>query len=240
MQKLNGLSAVVVVYKLFKVPIIQAGGFEVETRLHELKQAIIDGNRQAALNLTEALIQADTSPRQILDEGLIAGMSEVGELFKTGEYFVPELLIAARAMKSALELLRPQLVQTGVEPIGTIVLGTVHGDIHDIGKNLTGMFLEGAGFRVVDLGVNVTAEQFVAAVKESGAKLLGISALLTTTMTYTPQVIKALEAADLRSQVKIIVGGAPITPEWADQIGADGYALDAASAAERCKELLVQ
>jgi 5-methyltetrahydrofolate--homocysteine methyltransferase len=173
-----------------------------------------------------------------LDEGLIAGMSQVGELFKQGEYFVPEMLIAARAMKSALEILRPRLVDTGVEPIGTIVLGTVRGDLHDIGKNLTGMFLEGAGFRVVDLGVDVSAEKFIEAIKENDAELLGMSALLTTTMTYTSRVIKELEAARMRDKVKIIVGGAPITQEWANQIGADGFALDAASAADRCKELI--
>jgi 5-methyltetrahydrofolate--homocysteine methyltransferase len=149
------------------------------------------------------------------------------------------MLIAARAMKSALEILRPQLVDTGVKPIGTVVLGTVRGDLHDIGKNLTSMFLEGAGFQVVDLGVDVSADKFIAAVKEHKAELLGMSALLTTTMTYTAEVIRALKAANLRDQVKVIVGGAPITEEWARQIGADAFALDAASGAERCKELLL-
>lgn len=146
--------------------------------------------------------------------------------------------MAARAMKSGLEILRPRLVDTGVEPIGTIVLGTVRGDLHDIGKNLTSMFLEGAGFRVVDLGVDVGAEKFVAAVKEHRPQVLGMSSLLTTTMTYTAEVIRALQAANLRDQVKVIVGGAPVTEEWARQIGADAFAPDAASGAERCKELL--
>jgi 5-methyltetrahydrofolate--homocysteine methyltransferase len=210
----------------------------VEEKLQSLKQAVIDGNRNDAIELTEQLLKTGVSPKKVLDEGLIAGMSQVGELFKQGEYFVPEMLIAARAMKSALEILRPRLVDTGVEPIGTIVLGTVRGDLHDIGKNLTGMFLEGAGFRVVDLGVDVSAEKFIEAIKENDAELLGMSALLTTTMTYTSRVIKELEAARMRDKVKIIVGGAPITQEWANQIGADGFALDAASAADRCKELI--
>ena len=210
----------------------------MEEKLQSLKQAVIDGNRNGAIELTEQLLEANVSPKKVLDEGLIAGMSHVGELFKQGEYFVPEMLIAARAMKSALEILRPQLVDTGVEPIGTVVLGTVRGDLHDIGKNLTGMFLEGAGFKVVDLGVDVTAEKFIEAIKENKAELLGMSALLTTTMTYTSQVIKELEAEKIRDQVKVVVGGAPITQEWADQIGADGFAMDAASAADRCKELI--
>lgn len=210
----------------------------MEGTLKDLKQAIIEGNRNNAVDLTNQLLEAKVSPKEILDDGLIAGMSEVGELFKKGEYFVPEMLIAARAMKSALELLRPLLVDTGVEPIGTVVIGTVRGDLHDIGKNLTAMFLEGAGFRVVDMGVDVSADKFIAAIKENKANLLGMSALLTTTMTYTSEVIKALEAENVRNQVKVIVGGAPITQEWADQIGADGFALDAASAADKCKELI--
>lgn len=210
----------------------------MEGTLKDLKQAIIEGNRNNAVDLTNQLLEAKVSPKKILDEGLIAGMGEVGELFKKGEYFVPEMLIAARAMKSALELLRPLLVDTGIEPIGTVVIGTVRGDLHDIGKNLTAMFLEGAGFQVVDMGVDVSADKFIAAIKENKANLLGMSALLTTTMTYTSEVIKALEAENIRNQVKVIVGGAPITQEWADQIGADGFALDAASAADKCKELI--
>jgi 5-methyltetrahydrofolate--homocysteine methyltransferase len=206
--------------------------------LNGLKQAIIDGNHKQAVTYTNQLIDGGTPPQTILNEGLIAGMSEVGELFKQGEYFVPEMLIAARAMKSSLEVLRPKLVDSGIQPLGTIVLGTVRGDLHDIGKNLTGMFLEGAGFKVVDLGVDVSAEKFIAAVKEHNAQLLGMSALLTTTMTYTAEVIKALDAEGLRGKVKVIVGGAPITEEWANQIGADAFALDAASGADRCKELL--
>jgi 5-methyltetrahydrofolate--homocysteine methyltransferase len=210
----------------------------MDEALSSLKQAIVDGNHKQAVTYTNQLIASGVEPSSILNEGLIAGMSEVGELFKQGEYFVPEMLIAARAMKSSLEVLRPKLVDSGIKPVGTIVLGTVRGDLHDIGKNLTGMFLEGAGFKVVDLGVDVTAEKFIAAIKENDAELLGMSALLTTTMTYTADVIKALDAEGLRGKVKVIVGGAPITEEWAKQIGADAFALDAASGADRCKELL--
>ena len=207
--------------------------------LQDLKQAVIKGDHHKAMDLTSQLLEVGTKPKEILNEGLIAGMSAIGDRFKAGECFVPEMLIAARAMQSALGILRPVLVDTGVEPTGTIVLGTVRGDLHDIGKNLTGMFLEGAGFNVVDLGVDVSAEQFIAAIQEHNAELLGMSALLTTTMTYTADVIKALEEANIREQVKVVVGGAPITEDWANQIGADAFALDAASGADRCKELMM-
>ena len=206
--------------------------------LLDLQDAIIDGSKNEAVKLTQTMMTQATDPQTILDQGLIAGMSEVGELFKDGEYFVPELLISARAMQASMDLLRPALVDTGVEPIGTIVLGTVYGDIHDIGKNLAGMMLEGAGFRVIDIGVNATAEQFVNAVKAHNAQLVGISTLLTTTMTYAQEVIRALEAAGLRQHVKVVLGGAPVTDAWAKEIGADSAALDAASGAEQCKALL--
>ena len=212
----------------------------MDDKLFDLQDAIINGSKPQAVNLTKELLAEKVSPQEILNEGLIAGMSEVGDRFKCGDYFVPEMLIAARAMQSSMDLLRPELVDAGVEPIGTIVLGTVRGDLHDIGKNLTGMLLEGAGFRVVDVGVDASAEKFVNAVKENNAQLVGMSALLTTTMTYTREVIKALEAADLRKKVKVIVGGAPITEDWATQIGADGFAVDAATGADRCKELLAE
>ena len=211
----------------------------MDSTLQDLRQAVIKGNHKQTAALAGQLLASGAKPQQVLNDGLIAGMSEVGELFKCGNYFVPEMLIAARAMKSALEVLRPKLVDTGVKPIGTIVLGTVRGDLHDIGKNLTGMFLEGAGFRVVDLGVDVPAEKFIAAVKEYNAELIGMSALLTTTMSYTAEVIRALKNAGMRDQVKVIVGGAPITEDWANQIGADAFAVDAASGADRCKELLL-
>jgi 5-methyltetrahydrofolate--homocysteine methyltransferase len=209
-------------------------------KLFDLQEAIINGSKPQAIALTKELLAEKVNPQEILNEGLIEGMSEVGDRFKCGDYFVPEMLIAARAMQSSMDLLRPILVASGVEPIGTIVLGTVRGDLHDIGKNLTGMLLEGAGFKVVDIGVDASAEKFVNAVKENNAQLVGMSALLTTTMTYTREVIKALEAANLRKQVKVIVGGAPITEDWAAQIGADGFAVDAATGADRCKELLAE
>ncbi|MCS6950893.1 MAG: corrinoid protein [Armatimonadota bacterium] len=210
----------------------------MQEELKALAQAILEGKRNEAVELTQKLIDAGVTPKQILDEGLIAGMSVAGEKFKNGEYFVPEILVAARAMKAAMEILRPLLVATDVQPIGTMVIGTVRGDLHDIGKNLVAMMVEGAGFKVVDLGVDVTADKFVAAAKEHNAQIVGMSALLTTTMTYIPEVIKAFDAEGLRPQVKLIVGGAPVTQEWADQIGADGYAPDAATAVDKCKELL--
>lgn len=210
----------------------------MQEELKALAQAILEGKRNDAVALTQKLVDAGVTPKQILDEGLIAGMSVAGEKFKNGEYFVPEILVAARAMKAAMEILRPLLVATDVQPIGTMVIGTVRGDLHDIGKNLVAMMVEGAGFKVVDLGVDVTADKFIAAAKEHNAQIVGMSALLTTTMTYIPEVIKAFDAEGLRPKVKLIVGGAPVTQEWANQIGADAYAPDAATAVDKCKELL--
>lgn len=210
----------------------------MQEELKALAQAILEGKRNDAVELTQKLVDAGVTPKQILDNGLIAGMSVAGEKFKNGEYFVPEVLVAARAMKASMEILRPLLVATDVQPIGTIVLGTVRGDLHDIGKNLVAMMLEGAGFRVVDLGVDVAADKFIAAAKEHNPQIVGMSALLTTTMTYIPEVIKAFDSEGLRPKVKIIVGGAPVTQEWANQIGADAYAPDAATAVDKCKELL--
>jgi len=210
----------------------------MQEELQTLARAILEGKRNEAVVLTQKLVDAGVTPKQILDEGLIAGMSVAGEKFKNGEYFVPEILVAARAMKASMEILRPLLVATDVQPIGTMVIGTVHGDLHDIGKNLVAMMMEGAGFKVVDLGVDVSAEKFIEAAKEHNAQIVGMSALLTTTMTYIPEVIKAFDEAGLRPKVKLIVGGAPVTQEWANQIGADAYAPDAATAVDKCKELL--
>jgi len=210
----------------------------IDDLLDDLLDSVVQGNQKQAIKLTGELMKVGADPKEILNEGLIAGMTEVGDKFKCGDYFVPEMLIAARAMKGGLELLRPKLVDTGVKPVGTVVIGTVRGDLHDMGKNLVGMFLEEAGFKVVDLGVDVSAEKFVNAVKENSASVVGMSALLTTTMTYTMEVIEALKAADLRDKVKVLVGGAPITEEWAKRIGADAFAVDAATGADRCKELL--
>jgi 5-methyltetrahydrofolate--homocysteine methyltransferase len=213
---------------------------KVAETLQDLRDSIVNGKRKDAVALTQALLAAGLRPRQILDEGLIEGMNEVGNRFKRGEYFVPEMLIAARAMKEALEILRPKLVGVEAKPVGTVVIGTVYGDLHDIGKNLTAMFLEGAGFKVIDLGVDVPAEKFVEAVRTHQAEIVAMSALLTTTMIYTINVIKALEREKLRDKVKVIVGGAPVTAEWAKHIGADGFAFDAASGADQCRAFLRQ
>ncbi|HEX16246.1 MAG TPA: cobalamin-binding protein, partial [Deltaproteobacteria bacterium] len=173
-----------------------------------------------------------------LNEALIPAMEIVGREYEEGERYVPEMLISAEAMKAAMGVLRPRLVETGVRLKGKVVIGTVEGDLHDIGKNLVAMMLEGAGFEVIDLGVEVTAERFVQAVREHKPDVLGMSALLTTTMIHMPEVIEALKEAGLREEVKVIVGGAPVTQEYAEKIGADGYAPDAASAVEVVKRLL--
>jgi len=206
--------------------------------LKELAEAVISGNAPRAKELTQQAIDDGTKVQEILDDGLIAGMSEVGDRFKKNIFYVPEVLIAARAMNQAMELLEPQLAEAGVEPIGTVVLGTVKGDLHDIGKNLVGMMLKGGGFKVVDLGVDVPPEKFVAAVQENKAKILGLSALLTTTMVGMKDVIEAVKSAGAADKVKTMIGGAPITQSFADEIGADGYAPDAASAVDKAKELI--
>lgn len=206
--------------------------------LKELAQSLIDGKRKVAVEVTQKLIDGGCPPKRVLEEGLIAGMSVVGQRFKCGEYFVPEVLVAARSMKASMELLKPVLAAGDIAAAGTLVLGTVSGDLHDIGKNLVGMMAEGAGLKVVDLGVDITAEKFIEAARESNADVIAMSALLTTTMIYIPQVIDAINASDLKGKVKIVVGGAPVTDEWAKEIGADGYAPDAASAVDVIKQLV--
>lgn len=201
----------------------------------QLALAVENGKRKETAPLVQQLLSAGKAPQDILEKGLIAGMSSIGVKFKEGEVFVPEVLVAARAMKAAMEVLKPALSEAGAEPKGTMVIGTVQGDLHDIGKNLVAMMCEGCGLAVIDLGVDVAPEKFVEAVREHKPKVLAISALLTTTMINIPAVLEALDAAQLRSQVKILVGGAPVTNEWASQIGADGYSADAASAADMAK-----
>jgi len=169
---------------------------------------------------------------------MIPAMDRVGDLFQKGDYFLPEMLIAARAMKEGMKVLKPVLVQRGTEMYGKVILGTVRGDMHDIGKNLVCMMLEGAGYEVIDLGVNVETEKFVAAAKDQGAKLLALSALLTTTMGAMKETVDAVKAAGLNDQVKLMIGGAPVTQSFADEIGADGYAADAASAVDVADQLL--
>ena len=206
--------------------------------LNELAQAVISGNAPQAKELTQQAIDEGTDVQSVLNDGLIAGMSVVGDRFKKNEFYVPEVLIAARAMNQAMEVLEPQLAKAGVQPVATVVLGTVKGDLHDIGKNLVGMMLKGGGFKVVDLGVDVPPEKFVEAVKENDANILGLSALLTTTMVAMEDVITAVKGSATADKVKTMIGGAPITSEFADKIGADGYAPDAASAVDTAKGLL--
>jgi 5-methyltetrahydrofolate--homocysteine methyltransferase len=201
-------------------------------------QGVLEGDREAVTAAVQEAITAKMTAEKILKEGMMSAMSEVGRLFEEGEYFVPELLIAARAMQGGMELLKPMLVAEDIEPVGRIVIGTVKGDLHDIGKNLIGMMLQGAGFEVTDLGSDVDSQKFVDAVKSSGATLVGMSALLTTTMSNMPSTIEALKAAGLRDKVKVLVGGAPLTKAYADQIGADGYAPDASQAAKLALSLI--
>ena len=201
-----------------------------------LKESIINGDQNTAKEITASAIAEGMDPEAILNEGLIAGMDVVGKAFKNNEVYVPEVLIAARAMKTAMELLEPKLVECGVEPLGTVVIGTVQGDLHDIGKNLVMMMLKGAGFKVVDLGTDVSSETFLEATKDNGASLVGLSALLTTTMPSMAKTIEVMKGSGLAAQV--MIGGAPVTQEYADKIGAAGYAADAASAVDLAKELM--
>jgi 5-methyltetrahydrofolate--homocysteine methyltransferase len=201
-------------------------------------QAVLSGNAPEAKAQVTAALEAGTPANEILNDGCIAAMSEVGRLFEEGELYVPEMLISARAMQGAMELLKPHLTEGEISSSGSAVLGTVAGDLHDIGKNLVVMMLEGSGFKVIDLGTDVSAEAFVGAVREHNPNILGMSALLTTTMPSMKTTVEALTEAGLRDQVKVIIGGAPVTQEFADQLGADGFAPDASSAARKAKELV--
>ena len=206
----------------------------MDENLKAIYDAILEGDMESVAGGVQAALDVNAAPGDILNESLISAMDKVGQLFENGEYFVPEMLVAARAMKAGLDILKPLLVDSGVEPVGKVVVGTVKGDLHDIGKNLVAMMLEGAGFEIVDLGTDVTPDQFVAAAQE-GADVVGLSALLTTTMPSMADTIKAIEEAGLRDQVKVIIGGAPVTADYAEQIGADGYAPDASQAATLAK-----
>jgi 5-methyltetrahydrofolate--homocysteine methyltransferase len=207
--------------------------------LDELRQSVIDGDMNRAQELVQKTLAEKMPPEQILKDGLISAMDEVGRRFECAEFFVPEMLISARAMKNSLALLRPHLIAANVQAVGKVVIGTVQGDLHDIGKNLVGMMLEGAGFEVVDLGADVSSDKYVVAVREYRPDLVACSALLTTTMKHMEDVILALKEAKLRDLVKVMIGGAPVTDKYATEIGADGYAPDAASAATRAKELIL-
>jgi 5-methyltetrahydrofolate--homocysteine methyltransferase len=206
--------------------------------LDDLRKSVIDGELNGTQDLVHKALAENIPPEKILTDGLIAAMTEVGMMFENGEFYVPEMLISARAMKGGLAILRPQLAAANIQAIGKVVIGTVQGDLHDIGKNLVGMMLEGAGFEVIDLGVDVSPEKYVLAVKEQAPDLVGFSALLTTTMPRMKDILLAIRAAGLRDKIKVMIGGAPVTEQYAMDIGADIYAPDAASAAQRAKQLM--
>jgi 5-methyltetrahydrofolate--homocysteine methyltransferase len=206
--------------------------------LSKLATSIIEGDRDVMPGLTQQALDEGLGAKQILDDGLMPGMDHVGKEFRAGNMFVPEVLRSARAMQASMDMLRPLLAETDTKMVGKIILGTVKGDLHDIGKSLVAMMCEGAGFDVHDLGKDVAPEAFVEAVKEYEPDLVGMSALLTTTMRAMEQTIKALEEAGVRDTVKIMIGGAPVTQEFADQIGADAYASNAAAASEMARKLV--
>ena len=206
--------------------------------LETIYEAVLRGDAKTAVAETQAALDEGTSAPDILHQALISAMTEVGRLFEIGEKFVPEMLIAARAMQQSLVILKPLLVEADVKTVGKVVIGTVAGDLHDIGKNLVAMMMEGAGFEIVDLGTDVAPEKFVAAVQEHEPDLVGMSALLTTTMASIGKTLEALTEAGVREKVKVMIGGAPITHDFADKVGADGFAPDAGSASRMAKALL--
>lgn len=205
--------------------------------LQKLKTFVLEGDAEGVVEEIKAALAENVSAETLLDDALIPAMDEIGRLFEEGEAFVPEMLIAARAMQAGMVELKPLLAETGKEPIGKAAIGTVQGDLHDIGKNLVALMLEGAGFEVFDLGTDVKPDQFIQAVKD-GVQIVGMSALLTTTMPAIQTSIQALEEAGVRQQVKVIIGGAPVTQDYADEVGADGYAADAASAVRVSKRVI--
>jgi 5-methyltetrahydrofolate--homocysteine methyltransferase len=212
-------------------------GEKMAMDLKQIADNLIKGKAPEVKELVQKALDEGIDVEKVLNEGLVAGMNVVGVKFKANEFYVPEVLIAARAMRSGMEILRPILAEENIKGVGTVVLGTVKGDLHDIGKNLVGMMLEGAGFEVIDIGVDVSAEKFVQTAKEKNASLIGLSALLTTTMVSMKDVVKAAQETGSGS-LKVMIGGAPLTQSYADEIGANGYAPDAASAADKAKELL--
>jgi len=206
--------------------------------LDEMNTSVIEGNRNKVEELTRQALDQKVEVKTILNQGLIAPMDVVGQRFQSGELFIPEMIVAGEAMTRGLNVLRPLLKESGIKPQGTVVIGTVEGDRHSIGKSLVSMMMEGAGFKIIDLGVDISPEQFIKSVKEEGAQLVGMSALLTTTMPSMKATIEALKEAGLLDKVKTLIGGAPVTQEYADKIEADGYAPDAATAVKKAKELV--
>jgi 5-methyltetrahydrofolate--homocysteine methyltransferase len=213
-------------------------GEEEMELLQKISEELQKGNYEEIPKLVQEALNANIPPSKILSDGLVAGMDVVGEKFRRDEFFMPEVLISARAMQAGMNILRPKLIETGAKLAGKIVLGTVKGDLHDIGKNLVGMLMEGAGFQVIDLGIDVPSERFVEAVKMNRPNILGLSSLLTTTMPKMKEVIESLVEAGVRGRVKVMVGGAPVTEKFAKDVGADAYAPEAASAVEKARELI--
>ena len=210
----------------------------MEELFEKMTEVLIAGKQEEVKSLTQEALDKGAAARDILDKGLLAGMDVVGQRFKAGDMFIPEVLLCARCMHGAMDILNPLLSEGDAAGVGTCLIGTVEGDLHDIGKNLVAMMLEGAGFQVVDLGTNITAQQFVDAVKEHQPDILGMSALLTTTMPRMEETIQALKEAGIRDQVKIMAGGAPVTQDFVDKIGGDAYGSNAASATDKAKELV--
>lgn len=206
--------------------------------LEQITESLIKGKANDVKALVQKALDEQINPAEILNNALLAGMSVIGERFKNNEVYVPEVLIAARAMKAGMEILKPVLTSEGVDPLGTVVMGTVKGDLHDIGKNLVCMMLEGGGFRVVDAGINVEPSKLIELAVENNAAIIGASALLTTTMVNMKDVVESVKAAGLSGKVKVMIGGAPVTQAFADEIGADGYSADAASAVDLAKVLI--
>ena len=204
--------------------------------LKQLYESVVSGDAKATQAITQQALADGVDPLKLVNDYMVPAMDEVGRRFEANEYFVPELLISARAMKAALELIRPLLTARGDQPLGRVAIGTVKGDLHDIGKNLVGSLLEGGGFEVIDLGVNVTPEKFIATVNEKKANIIAMSALLTTTMPSMKTTIDALKQAGVRGKVKVLIGGAPITQKYADEIGADGYSENAVGAVALAKK----
>lgn len=206
--------------------------------LEDLAAEVIKGDAGVVKNLTEEALSQNISAEEVLNSGLVAGMNVIGERFKSNEIFIPEVLVAARAMKAGMQIIRPLLAEANVEPLGKVIIGTVGGDLHDIGKNIVAMLLEGAGFEVLDLGADVTKEKFLEFAEKENPDVLGMSALLTTTMVFMKDMVQSLEESGLKDKIKVIVGGAPITQSYADEIRADGYAPDAASAVDLVKSVM--
>lgn len=205
--------------------------------LEQMSEALMKGKANDVKTLVQQALNENIGAGDILNKGLLGGMAVIGARFKKNEVYVPEVLIAARAMKAGMEILKPALAAAKVQPRGVVVIGTVKGDLHDIGKNLVGMMLEGGGFKVVDAGINVEPSKFVELARANNASLIGASALLTTTMTNMKEVVDAVKQSDLAGKVKVMIGGAPVTQAFCDEIGADGYAADAASASDLAKTL---